>query len=171
MALVVFSVSVACLVVVFAGHLGAAKPVGQRRNMLTADRQQLARASERTLPGSAPGTVVVAPAIPETFTPTPMATSKLTSDQAFHVFAELTGSTRSSPAAGVTVQLGQLTLPVGAGDPGAYLANQELVWAYSWASCPTSTIPGVSTPPSSPCVEWMFLDADTGKLVDQTWQQ
>lgn len=78
-----------------------------------------------------------------------------------------------------TVQLGYLTLPLGAGDPDGYTAKDQLVYAYTSTSCGPQIMPppapGNDAPASqtsvSSCVEWLFLDASTGDMVDLTWSQ
>lgn len=119
---------------------------------------------------SATQVVVIDPSIPETFAPSSHDTAALSSDAAFQVYARLNDSNAGSPPKGVNVQLGRLTLPVGSGEPDAYIANDQVVWAFSWPSCPPTTLPK-ATATSGPCVEWLFLDANSGAEVDQTWQQ
>lgn len=114
--------------------------------------------------------VVVDSTVGEVFVPSATAPAPLTADAAFSRYASINGSGVTAPASGVTVELGYLTLPVGAGTPGEYVANHELVWSFHWPACPPSTLPG-GTAPTSTCVEWLFLDAATGAQIDQTWQQ
>ena len=93
-------------------------------------------------------------------------------DEVFAVFAAHNGSSLTATPAGVTAQLGRLTLPIGPCGPVgavAYHANGQLVWAFSWPSTPPVTFPGEAQP--APSTEWLFLDAATGAEVDQTWQQ
>jgi hypothetical protein len=74
---------------------------------------------------------------------------------------------------GVKVSLGALTLPIGPTGPNGtetYTAKNELVYGYSWHSCPVSRNPAVKRLPRNPCVEWNFLDANTGHQIDETWQ-
>jgi len=116
--------------------------------------------------------VVLDPSIDEVFVPTDeLNVDQLTSDGAFRKWASLNGSDRETPPAGVSVQLGRLTLPLGPGRPNQYTAKDQLVWAFSWQQCPPEGIP---SPPQSflqkSCIEWLFLDAMDGAMIDETWQ-
>jgi hypothetical protein len=92
----------------------------------------------------------------------------LTANAAWQRFAHLNGVSQAAVPPDVTAQIGRLTLPVGPGHPGEYLADNELVWAFSWQECPPT---GVATSGPGACIAWLFLDAQSGDLVDQTWQQ
>jgi hypothetical protein len=88
--------------------------------------------------------------------------------------------------------------PETAGLPGPdgkfYTPRNELPYGYSWHSCPpvmgvpspgpraattqsaparpSATSESASAPrPPNPCVAWLFLDANTGRMIVQTWQQ
>jgi hypothetical protein len=94
------------------------------------------------------------------------------SNDVYAAYANRNDSERTTPPENVHVQLGWLTLPignVGPDDSPAYTAKDELVWSYSWESCPATTLPAKSPP--KVCVAWLFLDAATGEDIDQTWQQ
>jgi hypothetical protein len=113
-------------------------------------------------------TVTIDSSVGETFSPPPpSAAPKLTPDQAWAQYANLNGSSVRSVPANVTLRMGLLTFPVG--QPGVYHANNELAFGYSWSSCPPATS-DVPLPPN-PCIEWLFLDANTAQALDETWQQ
>jgi hypothetical protein len=117
-------------------------------------------------------TVTIDPTVGETFAPPPpSAVAGMTAQDAWTHYAAQNGSDATTIPSGVSVQLGQLTLPDGPGPDGSmrYTANNELAYGYNWHSCPASTL----TPPSDndPCIEWLFLDANTGQQIDQTWQR
>jgi hypothetical protein len=74
-----------------------------------------------------------------------------------------------------------LTVPVDPADvPGAskltnkngiaYTVLSRLAHGYSWQRCPASTNPFVQTLPANPCIEWNFVDANTGKQIIETYQ-
>ena len=130
-----------------------------------------------------PMTITIDPQIGETFAPAPSpAAPKLTAQQAWQRYAELADSKRTTIPSFVTARLGLLTLPVGPADaPGtgrlvrhgseAYTAYRELAYGYSWHSCPVYVGgPGMRPPPPTPCIERTFLNANTGKQIDTTWQ-
>ena len=108
-----------------------------------------------------------------TFSPAPVgARPALTAQGAWARYTKVnTSYTTAAIPRNVSVRLGLLTLPIGPAGPGgreAYLAHNELVYGYSWHSCPYSTT--AAPPPPSPCIEWNFLDANTGHQIVQTWQ-
>ena len=108
-------------------------------------------------------TITIDPAIGETFAPAPAgAEPALTAQQAWAKYTHVDRSYRN-PAipSDVTTHLGLLTLP--------YTAHNELVYGYSWHSCPASRNPRVKKLPSNPCIEWNFLNASTGQQIDETW--
>lgn len=135
-----------------------------------------------TTNGAVTTTITIDPTVGETFAPPPLsAQPSLTAQDAWAQYAALAGSSVTTVPSNVSVQLGLLTLPVGpAAAPGtnglatsggeAYTALNELAYGYSWHSCPTSTL-NASPLPNNPCIEWLFLDANTGQQIDQTWQQ
>jgi hypothetical protein len=140
-----------------------------------------ARAS--TTNGDVTTTIAIDSVVGETFAPPPSsAQTSLTAQDAWAQYAALAGSSVTTIPSTVTVQLGLLTLPVGpASAPGtsglttsngeAYTALNELAYGYSWHSCPVIMLPGASVSPGNPCIEWLFLDANTGQQIDETWQQ
>lgn len=124
------------------------------------------------------GTTVVDSSVGETFTAVTTPSSKVSArlispDRAFH---KADGPAQELPA-GTSVQLGRLTLPVGAGAPGQYNAKDQLVYAFTWRQCAPNigpfdpTSPSASPSDSTYCTAWLFVDAETGKMVDQTWTQ
>jgi hypothetical protein len=126
----------------------------------------------RATPVSA--TITIDPAINETFAPPPAnAAPGITAQQAWAQWENAGGSTNTSIPSNTTVQLGLLTLPVGP-DCGAecengnivqngmvYSALNQLAYGYSSSVCPAgSSLPAVQ------CTRWIFLDANTGKMID-----
>ena len=121
----------------------------------------------------------------ETFAPAPSsATPALTAYQAWLRFARHVGSHRTSMPPGVTARLGLFTMAAGpaalAGTSRqpkshgeAYIALNQLAYGYSSHSCPLylGRMPGMPPPPPTPCIEWLFLNANTGQMVIETWQQ
>lgn len=101
--------------------------------------------------------------------------------------AELNSSKRTTIPSFVTVRLGFLTLAVGPADaPGAgrlvhhgskaFTAYNELAYGFSAPSGCAPMLPpsgGAQLPARSGahCVEWTFLNANTGKQIDSTWQK
>lgn len=137
------------------------------------------KASKKTPPhehtvSALTSTITIDPQIGETFAPPPSgAAPALTAEQAWAEYAQLNGDSSTTIPSSDTVTLGQLTLPIGPTGPNnseAYTAYNELAYGYSWYSCPVS-IGFQTTPPSSPCIEWNFLDAMTGQQIDETYQQ
>jgi hypothetical protein len=118
--------------------------------------------------------ITIDPHVGETFTPAPSgATPRLTAQQAWAKYAKVAGI-KPTIASGVAVRLGLLTLPIGPTGPHnstAYIAKNELVYGYSWHSCPVSTGLRVTKLPRNPCIQWNFLNANTGRQIDETWQQ
>ena len=127
-------------------------------------------------------TVTIDASVGETFAPAPSSPAPgMSAQDAWASWARLNGSSATTIPSDVTVQLGLLTLPVGpAGAEGtgglatyngeAYTAYNELAYGYSWRSCPASTLP-IPVSASNPCIEWLFLDANSGQQIDDTWQQ
>jgi hypothetical protein len=119
--------------------------------------------------------ITIDPAIGETFAPAPAAAKPaLTAQQAWAKYTHVDKSYRSAAIpSNVTAHLGLLTLPLGPSGPGgseAYTAHNELVYGYSWHSCPVSRNPRVKKLPPNPCIEWNFLNASTGRQIEETWQ-
>jgi hypothetical protein len=114
----------------------------------------------------------------ETFSP-PSATAAtaapaLTAEQAWAKYDQVDSSAGPTIPSNVSVQLGLLTLPIGPSGPNnsmLYAAHNTPVYGYSAPSCPMSRNPKVTTMPPNPCIKWVFLDANTGQAIDETWQQ
>jgi hypothetical protein len=70
----------------------------------------------------------------------------------------------------IHAQLGLLTLPTGPGGTGPYTAHNELTYGYSTPSACTTRNPWVIFPRNARCIGWEFLDANTGRQIDETWQ-
>jgi hypothetical protein len=120
-------------------------------------------------------TITIDPSVGETFAPPPAdASPALTAAQAWAAYTQVDTSYGSSQIpANVSVELGLLTLPLGpSGANGSenYTADNELVYGFSWHNCPASRNPKAQTLPPNPCVEWNFLDANSGSQIDETWQ-
>jgi hypothetical protein len=128
-------------------------------------------------------TITIDPQVGETFAPAPAsAAPKLTAQQAWARYARENGSDHAAIPSVVHVRLGLLTLPVGpANAPGtsnltisngeAYTALNELAYGYSSPSGCVSMNPWVLFPPDARCIEWDFLNANTGTQIDSTWQK
>jgi Tol biopolymer transport system component len=107
-------------------------------------------------------TITIDPSAREVFErPGPSADANLTAEEAWAQWAHLNGATTTAIPSVVTAHLGRLTL--------APEADRVLAYGFRWRSCPIHMLP--SPPPSGPCIEWLFLDANTGKQLDETWQQ
>jgi hypothetical protein len=127
-------------------------------------------------------TVTIDANIGETFAPAPKDSApKLTAQQAFAQQRRRNGRTVIPIPAGVTVRLGLLTILAGPTNPHtghvvtkdgiAYAALNELAWGYSWRWCPMSRNPLRPGRVRGPCTRWNFLDASTGREIDENWQQ
>jgi hypothetical protein len=117
--------------------------------------------------------VTIDPLVGETFAPAPAsAAPRLTAGQTWARYATRLGATATAIPSGVRVRLGLLTLPIGPQPDGAtaYTAHDELAYGYSWPSGCLSTLPG-AIPPGARCLSWTFLNANTGRQIDQTWQK
>jgi hypothetical protein len=121
-------------------------------------------------------TVTIDPTVGEVFAPAPAdALPAMTAQQAWAAYTKVdTSYATSAIPSYATFDIGLLTLPLGPTGPNgseAYTAHNELVYGFSWHSCPVSRNPKVPTLPPNPCIEWNFLDANTGMQIDETWQQ
>lgn len=120
-------------------------------------------------------TITIAPDIGEVLAPAPIsARPALTAQQAWAEQTHHHANYRKAVIPpNVTVHLGLLTLPLGPAGPGGaetYTAHNQLVYGFSWHSCPVSRNPKVRKLPRNPCVQWDFLNANTGHQIDDTWQ-
>jgi hypothetical protein len=83
------------------------------------------------------------------------------------------------------VQLGLVSVPVGPANPDdrdqaglatsngmPYSELNELAYGYRspTGSCPDSRNPLNPGPVGKSCVDWTFVDANTGQLIEETWQ-
>lgn len=92
--------------------------------------------------------------------PPPGVQPALTSSEA------LTASGLEAPS-NATVQLGSYTAAAG---EGTYRWQNQLAWGFSWPQCaPLQHDYGPET--HVPCTLWLFIDADTGQMLEQAWQQ
>jgi hypothetical protein len=119
--------------------------------------------------------IVISPDIGEILAPPPAnAKPRLTAAQAYARSTGRRGRQVTAIPANVTAHLGLLTEPEGPLGPGgkvvAYSPGGQLVYGFSWHSCPVSMNPRVRRLPPNPCVEWNFIDANTGHQIDDTWQ-
>ncbi|HEY3958176.1 MAG TPA: hypothetical protein VGM53_32830 [Streptosporangiaceae bacterium] len=120
--------------------------------------------------------IVIDPHVGETFArASASAAPRLTAQQAWARFAHHLRSNRTAIPAEVHVRLGLLTLPIGPTGPGhseSYTAHNELTYGYSSppGGCPTIN-PRLVAPPNARCIPWTFLNANTGKQIDSTYQK
>jgi len=82
-----------------------------------------------------------------------------------------------------TWQIGSLTLPLGSEPSDGYAAIDEYVYAFMVPACGPKFLPppvggdtrrgGQEEPQhsDSTCMQWLFVDATTGNMVDLTWTQ
>ena len=130
------------------------------------------------------GPVVIDQIVDETFTPATQAEIDANADKVISphaAFERYIKADNWSLPDDATVTEGYLTLPLGAGTPGEYTANHQLVYGYQWHECgpvvtpvrpaDAETSPGQTEPPVPHCTSWTFLDATTGELVDRTWSE
>lgn len=111
-------------------------------------------------------TIVIDPETGETFAPPPVnAAPALTAAQAYAREMTVENSPTAIPSH-VTAQLGVLTLPRGETAPDG--STTELAYGFSWHSCMVTLNGWV--PPTDPCIEWDWVDANTGQMIDDTWQ-
>jgi hypothetical protein len=123
-------------------------------------------------------TITIDRSLHETFAPPPStAAPAMNPMQALSQWEQQSGGPEvTAIPVGVTVHLGLLTFPIGPDcgaechhgsiiirDGMAYHALNELAYGYSSSNCK----PG-STRPASRCLNWTFLDASTGQLIDMT---
>jgi len=139
--------------------------------------QGAAHAVYRPRPVSALNAVItIDPHVGEIFAPAPANEHPaLTARQAWGRYTVAdNGYGRNAPIpANVTVDIGLLTLPIGPSGPNGseiYTVHNQLVYGYSWHQCPASRNPKVKKLPPNPCIEWLFLNANTGYQIDETFQ-
>jgi len=103
------------------------------------------------------------------FSPPGVIQPALSADEALAVF-------KASPDVNLPPDLvGQLGLYTAAAGDGSYLFQDQLAWGYSWHRC--ADVPhGLASPasdsqlPFPSCTLWLFLDANTGEMLEATWQ-
>jgi hypothetical protein len=69
-----------------------------------------------------------------------------------------------------TAQLGFYTAAVG---DGTYRYQDRLAWGISWHECAVAIGGDIGPPPTpdlSACTAWLFLDANTGEMLEAAWQ-
>lgn len=119
--------------------------------------------------------VIIDPQVGEVSEPAPATAAQgLTAGQAWAHYASLQGGHTTEVPGGVTVEMGLLTPPIGPHGPNgavAYTAYRRLAYGYASHACPKSRNSRVTSLPANPCVYWDFLDADTGRQIDSTFQQ
>lgn len=119
--------------------------------------------------------IVIDPQVGEVFEPAPAsAAPALTAQQVWAKYATLIGAKTTAIPAHVTVELGLLTLPIGPSGPKGieiYTAYRQLTYGYSTHACPKSMNPHITSLPANPCIYWDFLNANTGRQIDSTYQQ
>jgi hypothetical protein len=127
-------------------------------------------AKTETAAGVTPLATTIAINSGQTFAPAPAPVSAaptMTAQQAWSQWAQQVGSSNTTIPSDVTVRLGLFTRPLNASGP----SQNELAYGYSSHGCPVLLNPRATLPPSNPCIEWTFLDANSGALIDWTWQQ
>jgi hypothetical protein len=111
--------------------------------------------------------VVISPVQGITFDPPPQdATPALSAAEAIAEFQSVDKKFRLP--ADATSYLGVYTAPVG---DGSYRFRDRLAWGIRWRGCPPSQ--GFVQPSlaSSSCHEWLFLDANTGVMLEAVSEQ
>jgi len=170
----------------------AALTAAQARTALSTHAGTASRAPGRTVSTAngtivslAPGAIVIDPSIGDTFTPAPAsAVPVLTAAQAWAQYAQVNGLRATMPS-GLSVQLGLLSVPVGPANPDdadqaglatsngiVYTALNKLAYGYSSpiGSCPMSRNPNNPGPVGKSCIDWTFVDANSGQLIEATAQ-
>jgi len=89
---------------------------------------------------------------------------QLTSGEALAAFEAV--DTEFSLPADATSYLGLYTAAVG---DGTYRFQGQLAWGFTWQECADPRAE-VSPGTTLPCKEWLFLDANTGEMLEATWQ-
>jgi hypothetical protein len=125
-------------------------------------------------------TTAIDKGIGETFSPPSEAADgtqpALSPDQAWHRFAAQNGATDDVVPPNLTVMLGALTYPtdnVGPASTWTYRARNELSYGYrsGTQTCASTTSAVTTAPATYSCVRWVFLNAQTGELIDMTSQR
>jgi hypothetical protein len=101
----------------------------------------------------------------QTFAPPGEAQAKLTSSEAVAAF-EVVDAEFTLPTDSIS-QLGYYTAAVG---DGTYRFKDQLAWGYRWHQCAVAAHE-VSADTYMPCTAWLFLDANSGEMLELTWQR
>lgn len=114
-------------------------------------------------------TDVIDPSVNEVFSP-PTSDQlnegpRLTVQQAWDDWAAVLQSANTDIPDTIHPVLGNLNLP--------YHADNRLTYGFYGADrpCQGTTAVGVTAPPAGMCIPWLFLDANTGDLIDTTDQR
>jgi hypothetical protein len=135
--------------------------------------QALTGANEgQVVPGSSvaptltPSTIVLDPPLDtETFAPPGDAQPQLTALEAIAVFQAVDSEFQLPDDA--TNQLGYYTAALG---DGSYRYENRLAWGFTWHEC-AQPQHEVSPGTVMPCTRWLFLDANTGEMLELVWQR
>ena len=88
-----------------------------------------------------------------------------TADEALQAFKVV--DPRYTAADGATAVLGSYTAPSG---PDTYRFQDRLAWGFkTTTTCPPSPNRYDSQSPPGECTDWLFLDARTGKMLEETF--
>jgi hypothetical protein len=101
----------------------------------------------------------------ETFAPPGNAKSDLTAEEALAAFQKVDAEFELPVDA--TSQLGFYTASVG---DGTYRFQDRLAWGFTWQQC-AQPQHDVSPDTVLPCTKWLFLDANTGEMLELVWQR
>lgn len=169
LALLIGGASVLAAYQAVGGHIGG-------KQALTSQSSSERSSARSDLGGSNGSPIDLQPG--ETFLPGAAGQPSLTPTEAWVGFARGAGATDvTSLPPDVSVQLGQLTIETGDMGPDGRPVDTKhmyLVYGYSWQSCPVvvgGDQAASTSETGSTCVEWRFLDANTGEQILDTWQQ
>ncbi|HEY7281436.1 MAG TPA: hypothetical protein VID47_07555, partial [Actinomycetota bacterium] len=128
--------------------------------------------------GNLPSTIIIDAVQGIRFDPPgPEDVPSLTEEQALARYES--ANTKFTLPADATSYLGLYTAPVG---DGTFRFHERLAWGIRWPGCPVDSgnpgfLPGsqpsaTSAPSPRPesCAEWLFLDANTGQMLEAVWQ-
>jgi hypothetical protein len=113
----------------------------------------------------------------ETFAPPDQssdgATPSLSADQAWATYASANGSTDTVVPADLSVELGAVSLPsdnLGPQSGWTYQVRNQLAYGYQTAPqwCAPAIASAGSTPTRFRCTRWVFIDANSGRLINMT---
>jgi len=119
-------------------------------------------------PTALPSIVVLDPPLNTmTFVPPGDVQARLTSSEAIAAFRAADPEFTGLPA-DATSFFGIYTAAVG---DGTFRFHDRLAWGYTWHRCVQSQAPFASAPTPAFCKQWLFLDANTGQMLEATWQK